>query len=479
MLSKHVSLSLFLLGFGICPAFAEQPTLPIPPLAQNLSADPHTAEFKLSAERGESTFVPGRPTATLGYNGAYLGPTVRVHSGQHVKLHVHNGLRETLTTHWHGVILPGPDDGGPRQSIQPGATWTAEFDAGQPAATLWYHPHPDEKTARLIDMGLAGMFIVDDDNPVSQQLPYQYGVDDIPLILQDRDLPGGQLRYRPNMMDIMTGMFGDTLLVNGAIEPSVEVPATLVRFRILNASSARIYHLRLSDDSPLTQIASDGGLLATPNVVRQLDLAPAERAEVTIDFSHLQPGSALSLVSDEFNVLICRTQAAGQKPAKLPEKLADIPKFVERPGMVHRSFDLQTNGMAMAINGRQMDMNRIDATVRLHDTEVWTVTNAGGGMMGGRGMMRGGGMMGGGMMGGGMMGNMRHTFHVHGVQFQVLDRNGRAPEPGEQGWKDTVALAPGERVRLIIPFTQAGIFMFHCHVLEHEDVGMMGQFEVR
>ena len=377
-----------------------------------------------------------------------------------------------LTTHWHGLILPGAADGGPRQLIQPGATWTAEFNAAQPAATLWYHPHPHGETARLVYMGLAGLFIVDDDNPVSPQLPHQYGVDDIPLILQDRDLPHGQLRYRPNMMDVMSGMTGETLLVNGAIEPSLEVPASLVRFRILNASNARIYHLQLSDGNSLTQIASDGGLLTTPNPVKQLDLSPAERAEVLIDFSHLRSGEAVSIVSDEFNVLTCRVKAGGLDQPKLPGTLAEVPRLTERPGMVHRSFDLQMSGMGMTINGRQMDLNRIDAVVRLHDTEIWTITNAAGGMMGGRGMMMGGGMMNG-------MGNIRHTFHVHGVQFQVLDRNGQPPNAGEQGWKDTIALAPGERIRLIISFTQPGIFMYHCHVLEHEDAGMMGQFEVR
>lgn len=203
----------------------EEKSLPIPPLLEDENPDPNKVEFTLVAQTGSMEFLKGKPTDTYGYNGNYLGPVIRVKKGDDVSIKVKNELDEATTLHWHGLEVDGEDDGGPNSGIQPGTTWNPQFTIDQNAATLWYHPHLLHKTGEHVYKGLAGLFIIDDQESEQLDLPNEYGVNDIPLIVQDKQLDeNGQFAYNLGMQDVMMGLQGDTIMVNGAINPYVEVP---------------------------------------------------------------------------------------------------------------------------------------------------------------------------------------------------------------------------------------------------------------
>jgi bilirubin oxidase len=331
------------------------------------------------------------------------------------------------------------------------------------------------RTAEQVYEGLAGLFIIDDDNSDRLELPKTYGVDDIPLIVQDRNLDAdGELVYRRDRAQEGFGELGDTILVNGTYAPFVDVPKTLVRFRLLNASNARRFNFGFSDNRPFHQIATDGGFLERPMQRTRLLLAPGERAEIVVDFS--RTSDRLMLVSDAvpgvatmfdllsrtrigqndryqaFNILQVRAQSSTSRPAVLAERLNTIQRLDPRAATRTRVFHLTDR---MSINRKMMDARRIDEVVRAGDLEIWEIRDE--------------------------EALFYHTFHIHGVQFQELDRNGRTTAV-QPGWKDTVSLAPFETVRVVVRFADYGDehvpYMFHCHILDHEDQGMMGQFVV-
>lgn len=435
----------------------------IPPLLEDKDPNQSEASLELTVRKSSKEFFPGKKTETYGYNGDYLGPTIRVSKGEHVNVKVINNLPEETTVHWHGLLVAGEMDGGPQQMILSQNEWNPNFVINQPAATLWYHAHPIHKTGNQVYKGLAGLFIIDDENSGKLNLPDDYGVNDIPLIIQDKRFASdGTMIYKTNMMDIMQGMLGNTILVNGTVNPVIEVGTTKTRFRILNGATARTFEFRLSDGSVFYQIASDGGLLESPIKMNSLRLAPGERAEVIIDFSKYSVGEAINLQSPGFKIIDFVIARKEIDTTAIPEKLSIIPRIEELKTVKTRAFDLMGMGLMVNINGKQMDMTRIDETVNYGDTEIWVIRN----------VMTG---MGPGMMGG----NVAHTFHYHGVQFQVLSRDGRKPPLNEQGWKDTVLVNPNETVKVISRFDYKGLYMYHCHILEHEDAGMMGQFEVK
>jgi blue copper oxidase len=456
--------------------------LPIPPSLEDLNADAGVAEFELVARESESFFFDGVETPTYGYNGSYLGPVIRVRRGDDVTIKVKNELGEETTVHWHGLLVPGEFDGGPHQVIEPGAEWEPHFTIEQPAATLWYHPHPHGNTGRQVYMGLAGLFIIDDAVSDSLDIPKKYGVNDIPLIIQDRRfVADGSFEYKTDMADMMQGMLGDTILVNGAVNTYLDVPAENVRFRILNGSNARTYKLSLSDSREFYQIASDSGFLSEPVMMKTLRLSPGERAEIIVDFSPYETGERITLVSPGFEIVEFRVIEGVEDTTTIPELLTVVEKTPESDAEITRSVELTGMGPNVSINGLKFDMDRIDEFVELGATEIWEIRNLStmmGHGMAGRGMHGGrGGMM--GRRGSGMMGAVAHPFHIHGVRFQLLDRDGRPPPANERGWKDTILIEPGETVRVIARFDYPGIFVYHCHILEHEDDGMMAQCEVK
>lgn len=348
--------------------------------------------------------------------------------------------------------------------VVPGATWSPTWEVDQPAATLWYHPHLHGATAEHVYRGLAGMFLVDDPDAPGGGLPDRYGVDDFPVIVQDKTFGGeGQLDDSGSLFESI-GVLGDSILVNGSPTPHLDVTTERVRLRLLNASNARVYQFGLADDRPFALVGTDGGLLPAPAAIQRVRLSPGERAEIVVT---VRPGEDAVLRSsppdlggdvfqerfsggdDTFDVLQLRAADRLAPSPQVADRLAQPPDL--GPPARTRTFRLG----AADINDRTMSMARIDQTVTLGDTEVWEVHNAVG---------------------------TPHNFHLHDVQFQVLDVAGRPPPPELSGWKDTVYVAPGTRVRLLVQFTDYADpdvpYMFHCHLLRHEDAGMMGQFAV-
>jgi len=438
--------------------------LAIPPLAGSRVED-GTRVFDLRAAAGTTDFeVAGSPTATWGYNGSYLGPTLRAERGERVRINVTNELGETTTTHWHGHHLPAEMDGGPHQPIEPGQTWSPEWTVDQPAATTWYHPHLHGTTAEHVYQGLAGMFILDDAQSRELGLPSEYGVDDVPLIVQDKKFgDGGQLE-RGGSLFSPVGMLGDTILTNGTAGAYLDVTTELVRLRLLNASNARLYNFGFSDDREFALIGTDGGLLPAPHRTGRIQLSPGERAEVVVA---MRPGEETVLRSyppevggllgrisgaeDSFDVLQLRAADELAPSAPVPEKLAPAPDLDPADAQVTRTFQMTGS----KINGKHMEMGRIDEVVEVGTTELWEVSSADG---------------------------IMHSFHVHDAQFQVVSVDGGPPPPELSGWKDTIFLPPGRTARLLLRFTDYTDpdrpYMYHCHVLSHEDQGMMGQFVV-
>ena len=428
--------------------------LPVPALLEDQNPNEGISEFEISVQEGETEFIPGQTTPTLGYNGSYLGPVIRVSRGDEVRMHVRNELSDETSVHWHGLEVEGTADGGPHQVIPENDIWEPVFSIDQPAATLWFHPHVIGTTAIQVYYGLAGLLIVEDENTKSLNLPDEYGVNDIPLIIQDRSFTeDGSFLYYDNMMD---GAYGDHIMVNGAITPYLDVDQVKMRFRIVNGANARNFDLRLSDRSAFLQIASDGGLLESPLESDALFITPGERAEIIVDFSKYKNGDVLELMSDGERVMSFRVGDEAEDSTEIPEKLAEIERM--DPDLVtgFKSIELDGMGHMVTLNGRQFDMDRIDDDVAEGELEIWEIrTN--------RSMM---------------MGSPGHPFHIHGTQFQVLSRDGEEPDLNEKGWKDTIFVNSGETVRIIVRFRFKGLFMYHCHILEHEEAGMMGQLEV-
>jgi len=442
-------------GFG-----AGKTRLPIPVLLEDTDPSPGRDEFHITARNGSREFFPGVSTDTLGYNGDYLGPVIRTRKGQTVTVHVENRIRDEMTTiHWHGLEVSGENDGGPHSGIRPGETWTPEFTVDQPAATLWYHPHPEGNTGRQVYKGLAGLFIIDDEISDSLELPADYGVNDIPLVIQDKRFrQDGSFDYMLGGPDIMFGLQGNTVLVNGQAGSYLEVEKGLMRFRILNGSNATIFEFQLDNGRNFHQIASDGGFLERPVETNRLVLGPSERAEILIDFSDYEEGDTVQLAAGDYPFLDFVIDGSRENGYSVPAVLAPIERLDPAEAAGVREFVFLGMGADVSINGRQFDRDRIDEFVRLGDTEIWEVSN--------RSVM-------------GMMGGTPHPFHAHGTRFQILSRNGSRPPENETGWKDSFVVYPQETVRAIARFRKPGVFMYHCHILEHEDAGMMGQFQVK
>lgn len=459
-----VTLALAGCGIGVSNDISNEPAarpLAIPPIAESTVVD-GVRVFNLTAQSGTTDFGDGRISDSIGLNQSYLGPTLRMTDGEQVQVNVTNDLDEMTTLHWHGMHVPAKADGGPHQMIQPGETWQPTWTINQEPATLWYHSHPHGETAQQVYRGLAGMLLIDDPS-AAPKLPSTYGVDDVPLIVQDKSFDSdGQMIVDPEGT-ASTGFLGDTVLVNGTIAPYFEATTSLVRLRLLNASNARVYDFGMADGRPLQMIASDGGYLEQPYETNRIQLSPAERAEVVV---RLVPGETVKLMSyppdlgsqvdarnpfggGTFGIVELRAAQNLADETSVPAAFAPIAEL--GPATVTRPFRIS----GRAINGRPMQMGRIDEVVEVGAVEIWELTNAD---------------------------PQPHNFHVHDVQFQVLDIDGQPPPPELAGRKDTVYVPPRSTVRIKLQFTDytdpTWPYMFHCHLLWHEDIGIMGQFVV-
>lgn len=431
--------------------------LMIPPLAASRVED-GVRVYSLDAQTGTSRFVRQGTTPTLGYNGAYLGPTLVAERGEQVRVDVTNSLDTDTTVHWHGMHLPAAMDGGPHSPIAPGGSWRPEWKVDQPAATLWYHPHLHGETRAQVDAGLAGLFLIRDSAEAELALPRVYGVDDIPVIVQDRSFSAdGAFTGGIGMQ--FDGVLGDTILVNGTVAPYLDVTTERVRLRLLNGSSARMYDFAFADGRAFELIATDGGLLAAPVASTSVPLSPGERAEIVVT---MEPGERIALQSHapdpdlnagsaSFDVLQLRGAPILDPSPPVPAALAAMPTPDASTAATERSFTMSGHN----INDRQMEMSRVDFTVDVDTTEVWSVRNDN---------------------------PLPHSFHVHDTQFRVLSIDGAPPPPRLAGWKDTIALDRERVYRLLVSFEDYADpttpYMYHCHLLWHEDQGMMGQFLV-
>lgn len=443
---------------------------------------------------------------------SYLGPAIRVKRGQRVRVRFRNQLGEPSIVHWHGLDVPEKADGHPRLAVDAGGEYVYDFEVANRAGTNWYHPHPHMRTAYQAYHGLAGLFLVSD--PEEEALGLPSGDGELLFALQDRRFDssnqlvyasgsangggmGGMGRGRgrggvagggmAQMMETMNGWLGDRMLISGQVQPTIDVDRRTYRVRLLNGSNARFYKLAWSHQAPLVVIGTDGGLLARPHTIRTLTLAPGQRADVLLDLSQQQAGTQLQLQSVGFPAAaVGRAGMMGETSSvpqgaplvlatlrvtnrqgpryQMPERLS-VDRFQPSGSAPVRRVPLTFMQMNWFIDGRTFDMEDAAAseTVAPGSTHIWEFVNQPNPM--------------------GMA--MAHPIHMHGRQFRVLSRSGANENPlregiHDQGWTDTVIVLPGETVRVQVTFSgHPGLYLYHCHILEHEDMGMMRNFRIR
>lgn len=437
-------------GAGAGTPFATP--LPIP---QELN--PQNGVYTIVQQEADVEIVPGTTTRIWGYNGTTPGPLIRAQVGQPVTVRQINQLSVATSTHLHGGHIEAASDGHPTDLVQPGEFKDHHYSNNQLPATLWYHDHAMHETAFNVYMGLAGFYILEDNFERNLGLPS--GEFEIAMAIQDRNFNSdGSLSYSGNT----TGELGDTILVNGAIQPFHEVGTRKYRYRILNGSNARKYELALSNGQDIIQIGTDGGLLDAPVNRATITLAPAERADVVIDFTNVPVGTEIVLENllgsgSVGQIMRFDVTSVMSDGSDVPAVLRPIDYIDEAEAVTTRNFTLSRQGMngPWVINGNGFDPNRIDASPQLGTTEIWEFQN---------------------------MSNMDHPMHIHDVMFQVLSVGGGMMGGSGSvldGWKDTVNVPPMATARVIMRFEDyRGIYVFHCHNLEHEDYDMMAQFEV-
>ncbi|MEO1797000.1 MAG: multicopper oxidase domain-containing protein [Pseudomonadota bacterium] len=439
----------------------------------------------LNLQPGTHDFGTGAMSQTLGINHGYLGPVLRAKQGQTLPFDVANSIGDVSTIHWHGLHIPGEVDGGPHQEIEDGSVWSPDVPIVQQASMNWFHSHMHGKTARQTHDGLAGVLLVEDDASLAADLPKTYGVDDFTIVLQDKIFDGsGRMAYALSAEVFEDGFQGDTVVVNGALAPVQQtVPTGLVRLRLLNACNARFLELSMQT-GPITVIATEGGFLPSPVEAESILMSPGERYEVLVDMRSVETNAltvnldgeagffASLLFGNQATTVLTLNRSAEQGfTGSLPTRLANLAPPNASAATVTRSFELQMdvgadlvalalawenfcgNAGAMAINGQPMKMDRIDEKVRKGDTEIWRIS----------------------------VDDMLHPFHIHGCSFRILSQSGAEPPAYAQGWKDMVHVEEGWSevlVRFDYAAPEDAPYMYHCHILEHEDCGMMGQFTV-
>jgi FtsP/CotA-like multicopper oxidase with cupredoxin domain len=491
-----------------------------------LADGPPTAVQKFSA-----TVLNGPQNVLQQLPANYLGPILKLRQGQKVRVFFRNNLTQPTIIHWHGLHVPQSSDGHPMYTIQPGEQYVYEFEVRNRAGTSFYHSHAHELTAEQVYHGLAGMIVVSDEIEDKLNLPRDEF--DLPLVIQDRSFNAQkQLYYLHMPPERVMGFLGDTILVNGKPNAEFKVKSRAYRFRAVNGSNSRMYKLGWEDGTPLVAIGTDAGLLEKPETRPYIMLAPGERVDLWLDFSGRPVGSKLRMFSLPYSGVMpamyehmFQRQGGGMMgmmPHKLPqggkfpiaefviiEKVSDSPilpaKLVSMRRFTEADVDNASQPLPIAIsmqrmtpmlNGKTFVMDRVldYEKVDLGSHKKIRISHQHSGMgMGMRGMRHRqenetdhSGM---GGIGGGMMMDMAHPIHLHGQQFQIIKRNTsgvhaiayETVKHGfiDSGWKDTVLVMPGETVDIIKPFQDyKGLFLYHCHNLEHEDLGMMRQFLV-
>ncbi len=468
-------------GFGVKQAFfsSTSETIPRNPLYVPPVIDGTT--FNLTLAESSKQFFSGAKTSTYSYNGeSFWGPTLRWKKGETVSLNVTNNLNEMTTTHWHGIHLPASADGGPHQMIDVGETWSPpKFEVKNEAATYWYHPHMHETTQKQLTMGAGGFIIIEDDSEASKALPSEYGVDDFPIVFTSR-------RFETtNAFDVSKDTaYGDYLLANGVLNPEVTLPAQLVRFRILNAETERFYNLGFADDRKFYVVGTDGGLLNKPAEVTRVRIVPGERYEIVIDLSDEKVGSSFDmkafnenmpfgaggseqaqagnfgslLNNTTFSLLHIKVGKATSGGVKtLPSALATASMWSKSDAGNSRTLNITDDGPGtpFKFDGNSFDHNTINQTIKLGAIEAWTIQNDK---------------------------IFGHAFHIHDVQFSIISRSTGEVAEHEKGWKDTFGILPEETVTFVAKFedyaSKTEPYMYHCHMSNHEDGGLMGQFLV-
>jgi FtsP/CotA-like multicopper oxidase with cupredoxin domain len=457
-------------------------TVPVPvsegnfskPLSYPIQAG---SNFTITAQSTTAN-LKGANIPVLGYQTkSLLGPSFKINKGETVNILLQNNLSEHTNIHWHGLKIPALMDGHPDQLVNAGGTFRYQFTVNQRAGLSWYHPHPHEHTGKQVFQGLAGLFIINDAEEASLNLPSdQY---ELPLIIQDKRITENGITYNPTMEEIMAGYMGDSILVNGIYSPFTNVSTRFYRLRILNGSNARIYNLALSNNADMVIIGNDGGLLNKPSAVKEILIAPGERLDVLVNFAGIAIGTEIFLLSKEFSnggnaqgkqefkIMKFKVSTTIMDTFSIPSNLSSIASVPTSSAVKTRTFEISNamehhgypmnNGMQMRhrINGILFDSNRIDVGVSANTNEIWVFDNS--------------------------AGDEPHPMHLHGVFFQVIQRNGGRASliASETGWKDTVLVMAGETVSVIVPFeNNKGKYVFHCHNLEHEDDGMMLQYQL-
>jgi len=453
----------FLFGAGGTP-FTQ--ALNIPPVLHPTTVTDTTDYYDLAIREADVEIIPGMFTRIMGFNDLTPGPTIRARVGRQVAMSHSNGLPAItlggapgdVAIHLHGGHVPSSEDGFPTDTVPPGTTRSYTYPNNQLPATLWYHDHLMDFTGPHVWFGMAGFYILTDDYEDSLGLPS--GAYDIPLAIQDRNFDSnGNLVYTRNRF----GETGNTILVNGTVQPYYKVAARKYRFRVLNGSNARKYRIALSNGQPFHVLGMEGGLLPAPVKVTSLVLVSAERADIVVDFSSLPVGSSVVLQNSlgsgsTANIMRFDVDRVETDTSQIPPSLRPLEKLSASQAVLTRGFTFSGGMMGMmggapwVINGKPFDPTRVDANPKLGTVEIWEFRN---------------------------MSMMDHPVHLHQTMFQILDINGNPPQPTHAGWKDTVNVPPMGSVRIIMRFADyAGKYVLHCHVLEHEDNAMMARFDV-
>ncbi|HEX7325005.1 MAG TPA: multicopper oxidase family protein, partial [Rhodanobacteraceae bacterium] len=475
----------------------------------------------------QARVLAGQPTCVQTWPGAYLGPILHLRRGQTVRVDFINHIGEPSIVNWHGLHVPARMMGLPRYAAKPGGRYRYAFTVDNRAGTYWYHAMSAGHTPEQVYFGLAGLLLVHD--PEEEALSLPRGEYDLPIIIQDRDFGADNtfaypLGAGPNatygesaqaastqnrsgmmgggmmgggmerMMTKMMGFFGHTILVNGRPNAVFDVATHAYRMRVLNASNSRIYKLAWDDGRPLVVIATGGGLLEAPSSRDYVMLAPGQRVELWADFSAEAVGAVHTLMSlpfagtmgtmggstpgmmgrttgtaalapgARFPLFRVRVTRPSSQRLKLPRRLATLTRLRAEDAVnrTHpRTFHITMARMRWGFNGRSYAMDQVarDEIVKLGTTQIWEFANSR---------------------------MMAHAIHVHGLQFQVLERLDSPPHDGvlagciDNGWEDTVLVLPGERVRVIMRFADfTGTYAYQCHMLEHAADGLMRDYRVR